>query len=125
MCPAISPVAAVQDEMEDRAQQQEKVRKDTKGVGSVLAQQQEGRDREECQQNRTRSHVRPAARSRCVFRTHVGLRRSPTLRYPVESRTRFRSAELTITDSELSAIAAAAMIGLRKPSAATGIPTVL
>jgi hypothetical protein len=35
------------------------------------------------------------------------------------------SAEFTITDSELSAMAAAAMIGLRKPSAATGTPMLL
>ena len=111
--------------MEDRAQQQEKIWKNAKNMGSVLGQQQESGDREKRQQDRARSHFRPAARSRCVFRTHIGLRRSPTLRYALESRMRFRSAELTITDSELSAIAAAAMIGLRKPSAATGIPTVL
>lgn len=38
---------------------------------------------------------------------------------------RLRSAEFAITDSELSAIAAAEMIGLRKPRAAIGMPTVL
>lgn len=37
----------------------------------------------------------------------------------------FSSAELTMTDRELNAIAAAAIIGFRKPKAATGIPTVL
>jgi hypothetical protein len=41
------------------------------------------------------------------------------------SLARFSSAELTITESELSAVAAAATIGLRKPSAATGIPMAL
>lgn len=37
----------------------------------------------------------------------------------------FSNAELTMTESELKAIAAAAIIGFRKPSAATGMPTVL
>ena len=41
------------------------------------------------------------------------------------SFTRFNSAEFTITDSELKAMAAAAMIGLRKPNAATGMPMLL
>ena len=40
-------------------------------------------------------------------------------------RTRFSSAELAITDNELSAMAAAAIIGLSKPSAAMGMPTEL
>lgn len=38
---------------------------------------------------------------------------------------RLSSVELTMTDRELKAIAAAAIIGFRKPSAATGMPTVL
>jgi hypothetical protein len=38
---------------------------------------------------------------------------------------RFSSAELTITDSELKAIAAAAMMGLSKPNAAIGTPMLL
>ena len=42
-----------------------------------------------------------------------------------DSFTRFNSAEFTITDSELKAMAAAAMIGLRKPNAATGMPMLL
>ena len=40
-------------------------------------------------------------------------------------RARLSSAEFTMTESELNAIAAAAMIGLRKPRAAMGRPTVL
>lgn len=39
-----------------------------------------------------------------------------------ESLVRFSIAEFTMTESELSAIAAPAMIGLRYPSAATGTP---
>ena len=35
------------------------------------------------------------------------------------------NAELTITESELKAIAAAAIIGFKKPKAATGIPMLL
>ena len=42
-----------------------------------------------------------------------------------ETLARLRSAELTITDSELNAIAAAAMIGLSSPSAAMGMPIAL
>ena len=40
-------------------------------------------------------------------------------------RARLSSAELTITDSEDSAIAAAAMIGLSSPKAAIGTPIAL
>ena len=45
--------------------------------------------------------------------------------HSVESFSPFSNAEFTITESELSAIAAAAIMGLSKPSAATGMPTVL
>lgn len=38
---------------------------------------------------------------------------------------RFSNAELTITESELKAMAAAAMMGFKNPKAATGIPMVL
>src|SRR3990172_5219404 len=41
------------------------------------------------------------------------------------SRWRLSSAELTITDNDDSAIAAAAIIGLRKPNAAIGMPMLL
>jgi hypothetical protein len=75
-------MATVQDEMEDRAQQEKKVRKDAKDMGSVLGQQQEGGDREKRQQDRPRSQARPTARSRCVFRIHAGLRLSPNRTLP-------------------------------------------
>jgi len=45
--------------------------------------------------------------------------------HDLESFMVFSSAEFTITESELRAIAAAAMMGLRKPSAAMGMPSVL
>ncbi len=40
----------------------------------------------------------------------------------VDNLNPFNSDELTITDKELKAIAAAAIIGLRKPKAAIGMP---
>jgi hypothetical protein len=63
-------------------------------MGSVLAQQQEGGDREKGEQNRARSHVEPATRSRCFFRVHVGLRQSPIVRYLLESALRAHSPQL-------------------------------
>ena len=43
----------------------------------------------------------------------------------VDNFNPFNSDELTITDRELSAIAAAAIIGFKKPKAAMGSPMVL
>ena len=40
-------------------------------------------------------------------------------------RARLSNAEFTMTESELSAMAAAAMIGFRRPRAAIGTPALL
>src|SRR3990172_10244617 len=69
------------------------------------------------------SHAKAAmatAHSTILLRGRMGV--AP---YADASFMRFKSAELTMTESELKAMAAAAIIGLRNPKAATGIATAL
>ena len=76
------------------------------------------------------SHVKPKTQSTVAAPTSPTIGQSQSQRskcssYLRESFSVFKSAEFTMTERELRAIAAAAMIGLRKPKAAIGMPIAL
>ena len=68
-----------------------------------------------------RCHALPAHR----ITAHSGASNCRFQVYSWSSLTRLSSAELTITDKDDSAMAAAAIIGLRNPRAAIGTPMLL
>ena len=113
-------VSTMHEKMEQRTGQQQEKRQDTKEMGSVLAQKKEGGNGKKTEQRQPRTPV--GLISRRMFVVHLFLRFRKIPAQSTESFILFSSAEFTITDRELKAMAAAAIMGFRKPNAATGMP---
>lgn len=112
---------AVHEEVQQWAnQQQQEQGQNAEEVRPMFGEQEEAGDRQKGEKYPAQAPacIAPSVRMGVVV-IHIA---SPHVDVNFK---RFSSAEFTITDSELKAMAAAAMIGFKKPKAATGIPMVL
>jgi len=133
---AMSSVAAVHEEVHESTETEQRDWHDPapQDVHTVLVNEEQGADAQEDEEREARAGAKEAAWTGFRWLIHGRLaageveraqERSSFSPHTIAIFVRFNKAELAITESELSAIAAAARIGLSKPSAAIGTPTPL